>query len=96
MYVLAVLLIPLRFQVKLEGAGHWLKTNTSEKSVIFTSNWSDFPVLFYDNTQNYYLFGLDPVYCYAYDTDVWNRWVAVVSGQSEKPSQGIKKEKGAT
>ena len=90
MYVLAMLLIPLRFPLKLEGSAHWLKVNTPEKAIIFTSNWSDFPVLFYFNTENYYLFGLDPVYCYAYDNDVWDLWVSVVSGQSENPSQKIK------
>lgn len=47
MYVLAMLLIPLRFPLKLEGSAHWLKVNTPEKAIIFTSNWSDFPVLFY-------------------------------------------------
>ena len=36
------------------------------------------------------MFGLDPIYCYAYDANLWHLWVAVVSGQSEKPSQEIK------
>ena len=90
MYALAILLIPLRFPLELEGPGHWLKVNAPEKAVIFTSNWSDFPMLFYFNTQNYYLFGLDPVYCYAYDPDVWNRWVAIVAGEAEEPSKEIR------
>jgi len=95
MYVLVILLIPLRFPIKLEGPAHWLKANAPEKALIFTANWSDFPVLFYFNTQNYYLFGLDPVYCYAYDNDVWNRWISVVSGQTEEPSKEIKGVFGA-
>ena len=89
MYVLAMLLIPLRFRLELEGPGLWLKVNAPEKAVVFTANWSDFPMLFYFNTQNYYLFGLDPVYCYAYDPDVWHNWVAIVSGEAEEPSKEI-------
>ena len=95
MYVLTMLLLPLRFPIELEDTGHWLKVNAPEKAIVFTANWSDFPQLFYFNAQNYYLFGLDPVYCYAYDADVWNRWVALVSGQSKNPSKEIKDVFGA-
>ena len=82
MYVLALLLIPVRFTPELEGAAQWLRNNTPKEAIVFTTNWADFPQLFYFNPQNYYLFGLDPIYCYAYNADAWDLWVAIVSGQT--------------
>ena len=90
-YILAILLIPVRFTPELEEAAQWLKNNTPKEAVIFTTNWADFPQLFYFNPQNYYLFGLDPVYCYAYDPKLWNLWVAIVAGEIEKPEAEIQK-----
>ena len=95
-YVLVMLLVPIPLTPELEEAAHWLKTNARQKSVIFTTNWSDFPQLFYFNTQNYYLFGLDPVYCYAYDPDVWHHWIAIVSGEVEEPSKEIREVFGVS
>ena len=89
MYVLALLLIPVRFTPELEEAAQWLKNNTPKEAVIFTTNWSDFPQLFYFNTQNHYLFGLDPVYCYAYEPNLWDIWVAIVTGEIDNPSAEI-------
>ena len=90
MYVSTILLVPLLFTPKLERASQWLKNNTPQEAVIFTTKWSDFAQSFYFNTENYYLFGLDPVYCYAYDANLWNLWVAIVSGQTKKPTTEIK------
>lgn len=89
MYVLVMLLIPVRFTPELEEAAQWLKNNTPKEAVIFTTNWSDFPQLFYFNAQNHYLFGLDPVYCYAYDPNLWDIWVAIVAGEIENPGAEI-------
>ena len=89
MYILAILVIPLKFKPELEDPANWLKNNTPQKTTIFTTAWADFPQLFYFNSQNYYLFGMDPVYCYAYDVNLWHRWVAIVSGQMAKPGVEI-------
>jgi len=90
MYVLAMLLIPVRFTPELEEVAQWLENNAPQEAIIFTTSWSDFPQLFYFNSQNYYLFGLDPVYCYTYDANLWNLWVAIVSGQTEHPGVEIR------
>ncbi len=89
MYVLALLLIPVRFTPELEEAAQWLSNNTPQEAIVFTTDWSDFPQLFYYDTQSRYLFGLDPVYCYAYDADLWATWVAIVSGQANDPGGEI-------
>lgn len=88
-YILAALLIPVHFTPELAPVADWLAKNTPQESIVFTTDWSDFPQLFYYSTQNYYLFGLDPVYCYAYDADIWATWVAIVSGQADDPGGEI-------
>ncbi len=45
----------------LKQCSDYLKQATPEKSIVFHS-WSSFPYLFYYNTHNYYLVGLDPVF----------------------------------
>lgn len=42
----------------------WLKENTPDKSVVFNVNWGDFSKLFFYNSDNYYILGLDPKFLY--------------------------------
>jgi len=43
------------------GASLWLKENTPKNAVVFHSDWDEWPILFYQNDNNYYIIGLDPV-----------------------------------
>ncbi|MFA6295850.1 MAG: hypothetical protein WC663_00695 [Patescibacteria group bacterium] len=58
----------------LEKAANWLKKNTPKNSIILNLDWSDFPPLFLNNSDNYYGFGLDPTFTYNYDLDIYNKW----------------------
>ena len=49
---------------KIGGAAEWLKENTPLHSIVFNANWGDFPKLFFYNTHNYYVAGLDPKFLY--------------------------------
>jgi hypothetical protein len=42
----------------------WLKENTPKKSIVFNVNWGDFSKLFFYNSENYYILGLDPKFLY--------------------------------
>lgn len=42
----------------------WLKKNTPKKSIVFNVNWGDFSKLFFYNSDNYYILGLDPKFLY--------------------------------
>ncbi len=42
----------------------WLKENTPEKSIVFNVNWGDFSKMFFYNTHNYYIAGLDMKFTY--------------------------------
>ncbi len=58
----------------LEKAALWIKNNTPKNTIILNLDWSDFPPLFLNNSENYYGFGLDPTFTYNYNLDLYNKW----------------------
>jgi len=70
-------------------ASAWLENNTSAGELVFQTDWDDFPRLFYYNTHNTYLVGLDPTYLQLYDQESYNLWVLITRGEIEQPSQFI-------
>lgn len=68
------------------GASNWLVENTPRGSQVFQTDWDDFPRLFFFNTHNTYLVGLDPTYLQLYNSDLYNEWVAITQGEIEQPS----------
>lgn len=77
------------------GASAWLAANTPEGARVFQTDWDDFPRLFYYNTHNTYLAGLDPTYMLIYDEDLYRLWVDITQGEVERPSAAIVREFGA-
>jgi hypothetical protein len=73
------------------GASAWLMENTSKGERVFQTDWDDFPRLFFYNTHNTYLIGLDPTYMQLYDPALYDTWVKVTKGNVENPSQVIAK-----
>ena len=71
------------------GASRWLEGNTPEGSRVFQTDWDDFPRLFYYNTHNTYLIGLDPTYMQLYDSELYDLWVLITQGDVEAPSKII-------
>jgi hypothetical protein len=71
------------------NASAWLEKNTPAGSRVFQTDWDDFPRLFYYNTHNTYLIGLDPTYLQLYDADLYDLWVDITQGDVENPSQII-------
>ena len=65
----------------LKPAALWLRANSDPGDVVFTSNWDEFPELFFYNATNYYLVALDPTFMLAHDPDVFETWVALRSGE---------------
>ncbi|MBI5298654.1 MAG: hypothetical protein HY869_24540 [Chloroflexi bacterium] len=68
------------------GASAWLAENTAEGERVFQTDWDDFPRLFYYNTHNTYLIGLDPTYMQLYDAEMYDLWVNITQGKLENPS----------
>lgn len=71
------------------GASHWLEENTPSESRIFQTDWDDFPRLFYYNTHNTYLVGLDPTYMQIYNPNLYALWVLITQGNVNNPSKII-------
>lgn len=46
--------------VAYRGGAEWLVENTPASSTVFHTDWDDFPKLFFYNTHNTYIVGLDP------------------------------------
>lgn len=70
-------------------ASAWLNQNTQEGARVFQTDWDDFPRLFFYNTHNTYLVGLDPTYMQLYDPDLYDLWVDITQGRVENPSHVI-------
>ncbi|HNO92716.1 MAG TPA: hypothetical protein PKJ84_01000 [Anaerolineales bacterium] len=71
------------------GASFWLLQNSERGELIFQTDWDDFPRLFYHNTYNTYLAGLDPTYFQLYSPELYNEWVSITQGDVANPSKNI-------
>jgi hypothetical protein len=74
----------------LAGAAAWLEDNTAAGTMVFQTDWDDFTRLFFHNTHNNYLIGLDPTYLQIANTDLWNQWTAITQGKVSDPSEIIR------
>lgn len=70
-------------------ASAWLIQNTAKGERIFQTDWDDFPRLFFYNTHNTYLIGLDPTYMQLYNAELYDDWRAITRGQVDQPSRQI-------
>jgi hypothetical protein len=77
------------------GAAGWLADNTPAGARVFQTDWDDFPRLFFYNTHNTYLIGLDPTYMQIYDPELYDLWAAITRGKVEDPGALIAQEFGA-
>lgn len=57
-----------------EKAALWLKENSPKNSIVFNMDWDNFPELFYYNTSNYYIVGMDPTFMYNYNQELYWLW----------------------
>lgn len=76
-------------------ASAWLRANTPAGSMVFQTDWDDFPRLFFYNSSNVYTIGLDPTYLQLYDESLYDQWVAITRGKVEHPAAIIRETFGA-
>jgi hypothetical protein len=77
------------------GASAWLEENTRAGERVFQTDWDDFPRLFFYNTHNTYLIGLDPTYMQLYDPALYLLWVEITKGNVHAPSLLIAQKFGS-
>lgn len=66
---------------KFQDASTWLANNTPVGSRVVHSDWDEFPVLFYHNTHNTYIVGLDPTFLYKANPDTYWTWANITLGK---------------
>ena len=77
------------------GAASWLEHNTPSGARVFQTDWDDFPRLFFYNTNNTYLVGLDPSYMQIADPALYDLWVKITQGRVKNLSEVIPARFGA-
>jgi hypothetical protein len=70
-------------------ASDWLTGNSPKGARIFQTDWDDFPRLFFHNTWNTYLIGLDPTFMQIKDPELFDQWVSITRGEEENPGHLI-------
>jgi hypothetical protein len=58
----------------IQGAAEWLKNNTERGEVVFNSTWNWFTLLFFYNTHNNYIAGIEPRFLYDYSPVLYWKW----------------------
>ena len=71
-------------------AATWLRENTPPGSLVFQTDWDDFTRLYFYNTHNVYLAGLDPTYMQLYDANLYDTWVDITKGRLDSPAKMIR------
>lgn len=66
---------------KFQPVSEWLAANTPVGSRVVHSDWDEFPVLFYHNTHNTYIIGLDPTFLYKADQNTYWTWANITLGK---------------
>lgn len=64
-----------------QGGAQWLERNTPPGATIYTTDWDDFPELFFYNSSNRYLVGLDPIFMYLFDKELYSQWNRINTGK---------------
>lgn len=59
---------------KYRLASQWLSDNSNDGDVVFNVDWSDFPQLFFWNSKNHYIIGMDPMSLYLKDKEKYWLW----------------------
>ncbi len=72
--------------------GQWLKKHTRPKEIIFHDRWDDWPALFYHNSHNRYIIGLDPTFMYLKNKGRYLLWQKIVRAKIKKPCRLIKQK----
>lgn len=68
----------------LQPASNYLLINSQPGDIVFHTHWNEFPALFFHNSQNYYINGLDPTFMYLYDQELYDKWLQVSRGQNQE------------
>ena len=72
-----------------KGGAEWLAHNTPKGARVFHTDWDDFPRLFFFNTHNTYIVGLDPDFMRIKNKHLYERWQDITRGKVRLPARVI-------
>jgi hypothetical protein len=78
-----------------KGGAEWLAANTQAGSTVFHTDWDDFPKLFFYNTHNTYIVGLDPDFLRLKNERLYQLYEDVTQGRARDMEDIILKEFGS-
>ncbi len=58
---------------RFESGAKWMAANSEPGEIVFNARWEYFPELFFWNTKNFYSNGMDPIFQYAFDSDLYRK-----------------------
>jgi asparagine N-glycosylation enzyme membrane subunit Stt3 len=64
-----------------KGGAEWLAANTPAGSTVFHTDWDDFPKLFFYNTHNTYVVGLDPDFMRLKNAQLYYKYEDMTQGR---------------
>jgi hypothetical protein len=62
---------------RVAGAARWLEANSKPGDIVFNVRWEYFPELFFWNSKNHYTAGMDPIFQYAFDAELYRAGLTV-------------------
>ena len=74
---------------------HGSPDHTPDGSLVFNTDWVEFPELFYYDQRNVYVTGLDPRYLYDAEPDLWKVYDRITQGEEKHPGPLIRERFGA-
>ena len=77
---------------RYRNASAYIAQHSQPGDVVFSADWDDFPELFFHNTKNYYILGLDPNLLYYADKHKYSVWNSISTGQASMPSLPLAQE----
>ncbi len=69
---------------RFSKSANWLYYASQSGDIVFHSSWDEFPMLYYFNSSDYYIIGLDPTFAYAYDQEAYKKIVDITTGQQKE------------
>jgi hypothetical protein len=65
-------------------AAVWLEENSESGDIVLNTQWDQFPQLFYYDSKNYYIVGLDPTFMYIQNPGKYWRWRLIADDNPEQ------------
>ncbi|MBI4262012.1 hypothetical protein HY624_00610 [Candidatus Uhrbacteria bacterium] len=66
----------------LKNAATWLRKNSAQDAIVYHTSWDEWPMLFYWNTWNRYLVGLDPRFMSRKNQNAFQMWKDANEGKT--------------